>query len=123
MGTFTPPWRNMTRLSGWIILSGLLHGQTFTTITTNMAGAYARGTPSAILPGTDGNFYVAVSDGGSLLCNAGCGTLLKVTPAGSISTLYSFDFADGALPQSLVAGNDGMIYGTTNDGGAGAGSF
>ena len=69
--------------------------------------------------GTDGNFYGATQGGGtSLNCNDGCGTVYKITPAGKLSTLHSFDFADGASPfGGMVQAADGNFYGTTNVGG------
>src|SRR6202041_2858276 len=51
------------------------------------------------------------------------GTVFKITPAGSLTTLYSFcsqaNCADGATPYAgLVQGSDGNFYGTTLVGGA-----
>jgi uncharacterized repeat protein (TIGR03803 family) len=42
--------------------------------------------PSALLQGSDGNFYGTVSNGGQF----GVGTVFKLTPAGVESVLYSF---------------------------------
>jgi uncharacterized repeat protein (TIGR03803 family) len=75
----------------------------------------------------DGNFYGTTSEGGANSnagqCNNGCGTIFKITPAGSLTTFYSFcaqnNCADGANPQApLVQGADGYLYGTTAGGGA-----
>ncbi len=49
------------------------------------------------------------------------GTVFRITPDGSLTTLYSFgNFAgDGTYPgASLVQGSDGNFYGTTASGGA-----
>ncbi len=60
--------------------------------------------------GTDGNFYGTTQQGGA----NGYGTVFKLTPAGALTTLYSFaGTSDGFLPNALVRGTDGNFYGTT----------
>ena len=81
-------------------------------------------TPSALLlQATDGAFYGTTYYGGSG-CNitGGCGTVFKITPSGTLTTLYSFCLhtgcPDGWHPKaSLVQGFDGNLYGTTSAGG------
>jgi len=64
---------------------------------------------------TDGNFYGTTVGGGAY----NCGTVFKITPTGTLTTLYSFDEWDGDGPQSsLIQGTDGNFYGTTSGGGA-----
>lgn len=48
--------------------------------------------PTALTLGVDGNFYGAAASGGtpSNSCPSGCGTIYKMTPAGVVTTLYSF---------------------------------
>jgi uncharacterized repeat protein (TIGR03803 family) len=66
--------------------------------------------------GRDGNIYGTTLNGG----NFGYGTVFVITPAGILTTLYSFDIADGLGPQGgLSMGLDGNFYGTTYQGGAG----
>jgi uncharacterized repeat protein (TIGR03803 family) len=75
--------------------------------------------PSASLTqGTDGNFYGTTTTGGNSSC--GCdGTIFKITPNGTFTTLYDFNESDGSRPDdNLVEGADGKFYGTTRDGGA-----
>ena len=88
---------------------------------------------AGLVQGSDGNFYGTtigenVSGGAS-----NSGTVFKITPGGSLTTLYNFssvgwqqNFAnsDGAYPYAgLVQGSDGDFYGTTLRGGAsGAGT-
>jgi uncharacterized repeat protein (TIGR03803 family) len=47
--------------------------------------------------------------------------LPAITPGGALTTLHSFDFADGAYPKAaLIQGTDGSFYGTTSQGGVSA---
>jgi uncharacterized repeat protein (TIGR03803 family) len=74
----------------------------------------------ALIQGNDGNFYGMTSAGGA----GGLGTIFKITPAGSLTTLVSFTGTTGAFlgsaPHgSLVQGSDGNFYGTTANGGSG----
>jgi uncharacterized repeat protein (TIGR03803 family) len=89
-------------------------------------GAAPTGT---LIMATDGNLYGTTYNGGmnTSSCNAGCGTIFKITTAGQISTLYNFcsksGCVDGYYPQGgLVQATNGTFYGTTFYGGtAGAG--
>jgi uncharacterized protein (TIGR03437 family) len=64
---------------------------------------------------TDGNFYCATDQGGT----NGKGSIFRMTPAGTVTTLYSFAGIDGAIPQAgLIQAADGNIYGTTSRGGS-----
>src|SRR5580692_10466664 len=57
--------------------------------------------------------------GSSSACSGGCGTIFKVTTAGVVTTLHSFDSLDGASPVAgLIQGTDGNFYGTTLLGGS-----
>ncbi|MGA7219204.1 MAG: choice-of-anchor tandem repeat GloVer-containing protein [Candidatus Sulfotelmatobacter sp.] len=77
---------------------------------------------AALVLGTDGNLYGTTSEGGAT-CAAtfgiGCGTVFKLTPGGTLTTLHSFDGTDGNAPGMLVEGSDGNLYGTTGAGGTG----
>jgi uncharacterized repeat protein (TIGR03803 family) len=82
-------------------------------------GAY----PIGLIQGRDGNFYGAAEDGGDNYSGTNyVGTLFKLTPQGTLTTLYSFcsraKCTDGADPEGLIQGRDGNFYGTTNAGGA-----
>jgi uncharacterized repeat protein (TIGR03803 family) len=81
---------------------------------------------AALVQATDGNFYGMTSQGGahgSTACSfpggfGSCGTVFKITPAGALTTLYSFcaqpNCADGAFPfGTLVQATNGKLYGTT----------
>jgi uncharacterized repeat protein (TIGR03803 family) len=80
---------------------------------------------SGLVQGTDGNFYGTTLVGGeSIYCPvASCGTIFKLTPSGTLTTLYNFcslrGCADGQQPAAgLVQATDGTFYGTTFYGGA-----
>jgi uncharacterized repeat protein (TIGR03803 family) len=74
---------------------------------------------AGLIQGTDGNFYGTTLYGGNSACYSGCGTVFKITPAGQLTTLHSFDFTDGAEPSApLVQARSGNFYGTTLGGGA-----
>ncbi len=69
--------------------------------------------------GSDGNFYGTTESNGP---NNSNGTIFKVTPTGSFTTLHIFcaqtGCPDGVEPNGgLIQANDGNLYGTTNGGG------
>jgi len=73
---------------------------------------------AALIRATNGNFYGTTYSGGA----SGEGTIFKVTPTGTLTTLHSFcaqtsctdgEYAQGALVQST----NGTFYGTTEGGG------
>ena len=78
---------------------------------------------------SDGNFYGVTAEGGSYGANCqtvipyGCGTVFRITPSGTLTTLYTFcsqpNCTDGGVSQGqLIQAKDGNLYGTTNSGGA-----
>ncbi|HEV2378228.1 MAG TPA: choice-of-anchor tandem repeat GloVer-containing protein [Terriglobia bacterium] len=78
------------------------------------------GPTAGLVQATDGNFYGTTSYGGSsTACTGGCGTIFRITPAGVLTTLHSFDVTDGAQPSAgLVQATSGAFYGTTIQGGS-----
>jgi len=76
-------------------------------------------TPRAgLIQGADGNFYGTTTFGGNGACpNYSCGTIFKLTPQGTLTTLYSFSGPDGAIPGALIQAPNGDFYGTTYVGG------
>src|SRR5579872_6589163 len=105
----------------WLAMATAIHGQTFTSLHNfgGIDGAY----PGAVLiQGVDGNLYGTTQGGGI----RGDGTVFKMTPSGTLTTIYSFcseaNCADGSSPYAgLVLGTDGNFYGTTEQGGFEAG--
>jgi uncharacterized repeat protein (TIGR03803 family) len=79
-----------------------------------------------LIQATDGNFYGTTQNGGANTAGCGgygCGTVFKVTPSGTLTTLYNFcsriNCRDGANPDAgLIQATDGSLYGTTQSGGA-----
>ena len=73
---------------------------------------------AALVQDTDGTFYGTTPAGGDNYCGGGCGTVFRITPGGTLTTLHSFEDTDGAYPMAgLVRGIDGKFYGTTLGGG------
>jgi uncharacterized repeat protein (TIGR03803 family) len=69
---------------------------------------------AGLVLGADGNFYGTTDAAGS----SADGTVFKMTPTGSITTLVSFNGTNGVQPRgSLIQGSDGSFYGTTYGGG------
>lgn len=69
-----------------------------------------------------GNFYGTASVGGA----NDYGTVFKITPSGTLATLYNFcsqsGCADGTSPVAeLIQATNGSLYGTTDGGGANTG--
>jgi len=84
---------------------------------SNLGGSF-----TGLILATDGSFYGDTYHGGDLTCNPpyGCGTIFKLTPSGTLTTLHQFELTDGVtLPMPLVEGIDGNLYGTTQNGGSG----
>ena len=84
-------------------------------------GAYPE---SGLIQATNGDLYGTTIDGGAnCTSSGGCGTVFKITPGGTLTTLYSFcsqtNCTDGTQPESgLMQATNGDLYGTTYQGGA-----
>jgi uncharacterized repeat protein (TIGR03803 family) len=75
-----------------------------------------------LVQGTDGNLYGVTSAGGPSPLAGGDGTIFKIAPSGSLTTIYDFclrgDCPDGAHPAGgLVLSTGGNFYGTAAQGG------
>jgi uncharacterized repeat protein (TIGR03803 family) len=93
--------------------------QTFTTLLNFDGTNGARPYYGFLVQGVDGSFYGTTVYGGA---NFG-GTVFKITPGGTLTTLYSLcaqtNCTDGSAPYAgLVQATDGNFYGTTQSGGA-----
>lgn len=75
----------------------------------------------ALIRDSEGNLYGTTLMGGNSKCNdgAGCGTVFKLNPAGTLTVLHAFEGPDGASPLAgLLRDTSGNLYGTTWEGGA-----
>jgi uncharacterized repeat protein (TIGR03803 family) len=75
---------------------------------------------AALIQATNGDFYGTTAAGGS---NGNYGTIFKMTPGGTLTTIYSFCSQSGCLEgdspyAGLVQAANGDFYGTTTAGGA-----
>jgi hypothetical protein len=62
----------------------------------------------------NGDLYVADMAGGSNQL----GSVLRITPTGSLTTIVEFNGTNGWGPDRLIQGADGSLYGTTGAGGS-----
>ena len=79
-----------------------------------------------VVEASDGNLYGTTTYGGNAYgytcINTGCGTVFKITPQGTLTTLHLFcegNCTDGTWPlhAGLVQATDGNLYGATSLGG------
>jgi len=95
--------------------------QTFTTVVTfNPTSGLGPNLNAPLIQGSDGNLYgTTEGSGGS------GGTVFKIAPGGTLTTVYSFLTGYGYDPTAplggVIQGADGNFYGTTYYGGAGLG--
>ncbi len=75
------------------------------------------GSVSGLAVAANGTLFGTTFAGGDLNCDppSGCGTVFKITPAGKLTTLHTFEAnGDGAGPDGgLALGANGNFYGTT----------
>ena len=82
----------------------------FCSLTSCTDGAYPNG---GVTLGFDGNFYGTTAGGGS----HGAGTVFKVTPTGTLTTLWNFANGtdDSAPVYTTLQGQDGNMYGVSEE--------
>ena len=80
-------------------------------------GAHPQQNP--LIQSEDGSLYGIASTGGtdSAPYWGGFGTVFKLTPDGSLTTLHYFDGTNGGSPAAFIQGKDGNFYGATYYGG------
>ncbi|MFZ0999224.1 MAG: choice-of-anchor tandem repeat GloVer-containing protein, partial [Candidatus Sulfotelmatobacter sp.] len=87
-------WKTACFVTLWAAAAISSSAQNFTTLHTFdiTDGAFPS---AALVQGLDGNFYGTTANGGRELCNVGCGTVFKITPDGTLTTLHEFVRTDG----------------------------
>ncbi len=83
----------------------------------NFTGPDGQFPHSGLVLASDGNLYGTTGSGGTGFPNgADQGTIFKITPTGTFTSLYSFTGGtDGGSPQtSMIQGIDGELYGVSN---------
>ncbi len=111
---------NLTRRLAFALFLVPSVGSSAQTFTTLVKFNDSSSVFSSLIQARDGNLYGSSENGGV----GGLGSVFRVTPSGSLTTIYSFcskaSCADGAFPASALAlGTDGNLYGTTGGGGNG----
>ncbi|WP_392531031.1 choice-of-anchor tandem repeat GloVer-containing protein [Nostoc sp. C117] len=98
-----------------------LASPSFTTLTTlvdfsGILGTKVGGNPAGrLISGSDGNFWGTTSTGGV----NNLGTIFKISPSGTLTTVAIFNGTNGAIPLArLQQATDGKYYGTASEGGA-----
>jgi uncharacterized repeat protein (TIGR03803 family) len=81
-------------------------------------GQYASG---QLLLASDGYLYGTTMEGGddNINCAGGCGTVYRISASGDFTTSHFMTLGQGSSPLGgLIEGADGLLYGTTYQGGA-----
>jgi uncharacterized repeat protein (TIGR03803 family) len=79
--------------------------------------------PRALMLATDGNFYGMTGGGGPTYVGGhggdpGPGTIFRLTPDGTLTSVFAFDGVNGKYPYAgLLQASDGNFYGMTAEGG------
>jgi uncharacterized repeat protein (TIGR03803 family) len=106
-------------LSLLCVVAAAASGTTFKTLADFVTTGNYGPNYMSLAQGLDGNLYGTTFSGGA----NNEGTVFKTTPAGTVTTIYSFcslaNCADGEQPyDGVILGTDGNFYGTTFYGGA-----
>jgi uncharacterized protein (TIGR03437 family) len=111
-------WKNTRACAVLLVCAGAAiasQAQTLTVLGTFKA-AIGNHPVSALVRGTDGNFYGTVFNGGAF----DDGYVFRVTPGVGLTDVYDFGSVklDGIGPGGLIQATDGNFYGTASSGGA-----
>ena len=87
----------------------------------SFSGSDGAGPAVGLVLASNGNFYGTTATEGAHGGGSSGGTAFKITPSGSLTTLYYFCSqtycGDGSQPMQMIQGRDGNFYGTTMYGG------
>src|SRR5215469_12845470 len=78
--------------------ASLAQAQSLTTLHSFTGGSDGAASAAAVIQARDGNLYGTTLGGGAY----GLGTIFKITPSGTLTTLYSFNGSDGAEPEAAL---------------------
>jgi uncharacterized repeat protein (TIGR03803 family) len=80
----------------------------------SFSGADGLSPEAPLIVDSAGNFYGTAIGGGSNCPPYGCGTIFKLDTSNTLTTLHSFNGADGSSPEAaLIEDSSGNFYGTT----------
>jgi uncharacterized repeat protein (TIGR03803 family) len=104
----------------WALTASPGHAQVFQDLYDFTGGADGSGPGGALIQASDGHFY------GTTMWGPGYndyGTVFRITPEGAFTTVFTFNWTNGAVPcGALLQGADGDFYGTTLEGYGSGGS-
>ncbi|QMU30380.1 choice-of-anchor tandem repeat GloVer-containing protein [Adhaeribacter radiodurans] len=104
--------------NGYGTIFKITPGGTFRVLHSFDFNTNGRNPYGGLVQGNDNNFYGITFQGGTI----GGGTVYKITPSGTLTTIRQLSFSDGADSKAtLVKGKDGNFYGTTHIGGTNTG--
>lgn len=102
----------------FLALPGIAAAASFTVL--HSFGGPEGETPAApLVQGADGSLYGVTAHGGdfTVLPPDGGGTVFRLDANGNVTTLHAFSGPEGAVPNGLIQGRDGFLYGTAAYGG------
>jgi len=99
--------------------------QTYTVLYTFTGGTDGAFPAAPLIRDAAGNLYGTTGENAQAGCSSNCGNVFKIDPSGKETTLHTFKGGkDGSAPSSgVVRDQAGNLYGTTINGGKGAGSL
>lgn len=108
------PWRTIFSFCVLLALLAAAPAQTLSVL-HSFSGSDGSGPTSALVLGSQGNFYGTTTAGGQF----GQGAVFSITSGGVFTLMHSFSGADGSEPfGGLLYARDGNLYGMTVSGGA-----
>jgi uncharacterized repeat protein (TIGR03803 family) len=101
-----------------LLLPGVASAASFTVL-HSFSGPDGETPAAPLIQGTDGFFYGVAAHGGdfTVLPPDGGGTVFRIDPTGTVTTLHTFRGPEGAWPMSLIQTRNGLFYGTATLGG------